>query len=194
MWSSGEPILTRCVLGGRVVGAIPQRVVEDSGGVTVSWIQAGSQVAYPLGLADDGSLLHPDTWPIEVRGWHGNGCLELVPTGRRHMIRHFYADDGAFAGWYVNLQEPVVRRPRGLDSTDLQLDLWIEPGGRVTWKDEDHLEQAVGYGIFTREVARAVRAEAERVLDEWPFPTGWENWRPPEDWAPPALPEDWDVV
>lgn len=194
MWSSGEPILTRCVLAGRVVGAIPQRVVADSGAVTVSWIQPRSSVAYPLGLADDGSLLHPETWLIEVRDWYGNGCLELVRPGRAHMIRHFYSDDGSFAGWYVNLQEPARRTHRGLDSTDLQLDLWIEPDGAVRWKDEHHLEQAVRWGMFTEEVANRARREAERVLEEWPFPTGYEEWRPPANWTAPKLPEDWDVV
>jgi len=27
-----------------------------------------------------------------------------------------------------------------------------------------------------------------------PWPTGWEEWRPPAEWEPLALPEDWDVV
>ena len=194
MWSSGEPILTRCVLAGRVVGAIPQRVIADSRGAIATWIHEGSRVAYPDGLAGDGSLLDPDTWTIEVRDWYGNGCVELTPAGRRHMIRHFYGDDGAFAGWYVNLQEPVRRVPDGLVSTDWQLDLWIEPDGTVTWKDEHHLDQAVRWGMFPQAVADEARREAERVLAEWPFPTGYEDWRPPPEWTPPQLPKGWDVV
>jgi hypothetical protein len=194
MWSSGEAILSRCLLHGRVVTAIPQRVIADAGGLTAAWIQPVTRIAYPLGLADDGSLLDPATWPVEVREWYGNACLDLTPEGRAHMVRHFWADDGAFAGWYVNLQQPVVRHARGLDTTDLQLDLWIEPGGAVTWKDEHHVEQAVRWGMFTQDVADAARREAERVLEEWPFPTGYEDWRPPASWTPPQLPEDWDVV
>ena len=33
---------------------------------------------------------------------------------------------------------------------------------------------------------RRVRAEAARVLEEWPFPTGWEDWRPDPSWPVPA--------
>jgi hypothetical protein len=39
-----------------------------------------------------------------------------------------------------------------------------------------------------------VRAEGERVIAERPWPTGWEDWRPPRDWTRLPLPEDWDVV
>ena len=37
---------------------------------------------------------------------------------------------------------------------------------------------AVRYGHHTAADAAAFRAEGERVLAEWPFPTGWEDWRP----------------
>jgi hypothetical protein len=194
MWSRGDAIVSRHLLRGRVVTAIPQRVIADADGLTAAWIQPGSQIAYPLGLADDGSLLDPEAWPVERRDWYGGGCLDLTPEGRAHMIRHFWGDDGGFAGWYVNLQEPVRRRRCGLDSMDHQLDLWIEPAGSVTWKDEHHLEQAVRWGMLSQAAADGVRREAERVLEEWPFPTGYEDWRPPADWTPPELPEGWDVV
>jgi len=194
MWSSGEAILLRHVLGPRVLTAIPQRVIADNTASTATWIEPGTRIAYPLGLAPDGSLLDPDTWTVDLRAWFGNGCLDLTPAGRAHMIRHFWGDDGAFAGWYVNLQDPVHRRPGGLDTTDLQLDVWIEADGTVQWKDEDHLEQAVAFGMFSQAAADAAREEAERVLEEWSFPTGWEDWRPPPDWTIPELPEGWDVV
>ena len=33
-----------------------------------------------------------------------------------------------------------------------------------------------------------------RLVDEWPFPTGWEDWRPDPGWEPPTLPAGWDTV
>jgi hypothetical protein len=194
MWSSGEAILLRHVLGERVLTAIPQRVIADDAASTATWVEPATRIAYPLGLAPDGSLLDPDTWTVELREWFGRGCLDLTPAGRAHMIRHFWGDGGAFAGWYVNLQDPVRRRSQGLDTTDLQLDLWIEADGTVHWKDEDHLEQAVALGMFTQSEADVAREEAERVLGEWPFPTGWEEWRPPPAWSALELPADWDIV
>ena len=31
-----------------------------------------------------------------------------------------------------------------------------------------------------------------RVIEEWPFPTGWESWRPDPTWPLPAVPPGWD--
>ena len=85
-------------------------------------------------------------------------------------------------------------RRSGFDTTDWQLDLWVEADGTVHWKDEDDLARAVELGILTAEEARLARDEANRVLDEWPFPTGWEDWRPDPAWPTPSLPDGWDVV
>jgi hypothetical protein len=42
--------------------------------------------------------------------------------------------------------------------------------------------------------AASARAEGERVLAAWPFPTGWEDFRPDPRWELPQLPAGWDVV
>jgi hypothetical protein len=52
---------------------------------------------------------------------------------------------------------------------------------------------AVDVGFFTREQAAAFRAEGERVLAEWPFPTGWEEWEPDPSWPLPAVPDGWET-
>jgi hypothetical protein len=55
-------------------------------------------------------------------------------------------------------------------------------------------------GVYSRRVAWAlphtvaVRAEGERVLAAWPFPTDWEEFRPDPTWPLPALPEGWEHV
>jgi hypothetical protein len=193
-WRRGETILVRHVHQGRVVQAAPVRVVADRPDLVVTWIAPGTPVVYPNGQDGDGRLLPLARWRIEHRAWFGSGCLELTPPVRAHAIRLLRDDDGSFRGWYVNLQAPLRRRADGFDTRDLQLDLVVEPGGAVTWKDEDHLEQAVELGLLGEDDARLARAEAERVLAEWPFPTGWEDWRPDPGWELPQLPAGWDVV
>jgi hypothetical protein len=32
------------------------------------------------------------------------------------------------------------------------------------------------------------------VIAAAPWPTGWEDWRPPANWGPLGLPRDWHVV
>ena len=185
-------VLLRHVTCGRVVTALPSVVVERGPGLLVTWIEPGTPIAYPLGRTD-GRLLPFDEWDVELRSWEGPGRLELTPFGRRYSIRLFW-DVDRVRGWYVNLQAALSESRFGFDTTDWQLDLWIESSGDVHWKDEDDVEQAVELGIMTAEEGRLAREEARSVLDEWPFPTGWEDWRPDPGWESPELPEGWDVV
>ena len=100
-------------------------------------------------------------------------CASRAPAGRT-PIYHFWRDGGELEHWYVNFERPLRRTPLGFDTFDEKLDLIVRPDGRYRWKDEDELEQAAAAGLLD---AAAVRAEAARVLAEWPFPTGWEDWR-----------------
>jgi hypothetical protein len=186
-------MLLRHVAKGRVVMAMPSHVVEQSPERLVTWIEPGTPIAYPLGR-ENGRLRPFDEWEVELRSWKGPGRLELTPFGRRHSTRIFLGDDGSFRGWYVNLQAPLVESRFGFDTSDWQLDLWIDAESRVQWKDEDDLEQAVELGIMTAEEGRLAHEEAHRVLEEWPFPTGWEHWQPDPSRPRLALPEGWDVV
>jgi hypothetical protein len=61
----------------------------------------------------------------------------------------------------------------------------VDPDGSWRWKDEDELADAVYAG---RVDEAAVRTEAERVLAERPWPTGWEDFRPDPTWPIPELP------
>jgi hypothetical protein len=94
----------------------------------------------------------------------------------------------------VNLQLPLRMTDRFVDTTDQALDLLAFPDGTWRWKDEDELEEAIELGIWTEHDAAEMRAEGERLIAERPWPTGWEDWRPPPEWGPLELPEDWDVV
>ncbi|MBA3402468.1 MAG: hypothetical protein H0U05_10840 [Actinobacteria bacterium] len=60
-------------------------------------------------------------------------------------------------------------------------------------KDEEEMEGWVRQGRFTLGDVAAIRAEGERVLAEWPFPTGWEDWRPDPSWPVPELSAAWRV-
>ena len=69
-----------------------------------------------------------------------------------------------------------------------------DPDALILWQPREAAHARFDRGLISPEEASAARAEGERVLHEWPFPTGWEDWRPPSEWTPPPLPEGWDVV
>lgn len=185
----------RHVAHGRAVAAFPSVVVERTAATLVACVTPGTRIVYPKGRDANGKLIPFEQWGAELRSWVGPLGLELTAFGRRHSIRHFRREDGSFRGWYVNLQAPLTEARLGFDTTDWQLDLWIPvDSDEAQWKDEDDLAKAVELGIMTEEEGRLAREEAHRVLEEWPFPTGWEDWRPDPGWPLPSLPEGWDVV
>src|SRR4051812_12704495 len=109
----GDELVLRHLHHGRVVGALPMRVVADDEAL-VTWMAPRTRIAYPVGVVD-GDLLPLARWRVEERLWLGNGVLHVLPPGRAHSIIHFRNDDGSFRGWYVNLQDELRRTRFGVD-------------------------------------------------------------------------------
>ncbi len=176
----------RDVHRGRVWRAQACRIVEESEESIVFWIPAGAPAKVPAG----GLRIPGDDWELEETA-PSAGQVCVARRGRSHSIYVFWDETGAVDHWYVNFEQPLRRTPLGLDTFDEKLDLIVRPDGSYVWKDEDELEQAAAAGLLD---PAAVRAEAQRVLEEWPFPTGWEEWRPDPSWPIPQLPDGWDRV
>jgi hypothetical protein len=195
VWRPGDVVLLRSIYGGRVRWTFPHRYVADDGGRHVFYLEPGAE-GMLMGRDTDGRYL--ERW---ARGddpqrhvWERLRVLRLVRPGDAHTVECCWEDDWRFVGWYLNLQAPLRGSALGFDTTDWALDIVVEPDGEWRWKDEADFAEARALGVFTAAEAEAVRAEGERVLAERPWPTGWEDWRPPPEWTPPQLPEGWDVV
>lgn len=201
MWRSGDAAVLRFLNGGRPSFVRPVRVVEDTLEQSVLYLAARTPTKRRVQL--DGAPISRELpyeqrfgqpWRLGDGTWGDRQTLLVTPVGAAHSIWLFWSEAWEFQGWYVNLQEPLRRTPLGFDSVDLVLDVWIEPDLRWNWKDEHELEAAARVGRFSPDEAAAIRAEGERVLREWPFPTGWEDWRPDPSWPVPQLPTGWDRV
>ena len=176
----------RDVHRGRVWRAQACRIVEESDETIALWIPAGRAGEGPRRRPPDPS----EDWElVDTAPKRDQICV--ARPGRAHSVYVFWSHDRAVDHWYVNFEQPLRRSPIGFDTFDEKLDLIVRPDGSYRWKDEDELEQAAAAGLLD---ADAVRGEAERVLEEWPFPTGWEDWRPDPAWPVPELPEGWDCV
>jgi uncharacterized protein DUF402 len=184
----GAHALLRQLHGGQIWTAAPVVVVEDSAERVVLWLPSETR-----GMAAAGEFY--GDWTLSERRWSGRGeIVRLSRVGRAHSILHFHHPDGSFRGWYVNLEAPLRRTPLGWDFDDHVLDLWIELDGAWRWLDEDELEECVARGVLDSGEAAAARAEGERVIAEWPFPTGFEGWRPDPAWRLPSLPAEWRTL
>lgn len=201
MWRRGDERVVRYLRDGRIAWVLPVTVVEDGDDLSVLFIHAGTPTKQVE--ARDGSPIDPSLpyekrcridWRLGDGRWGPHQTLLVTPTKAAHSIRLIWTETWDFLGWYVNLQVPHVRTELGFDTSDQVLDIWVEPDQSWRWEDEDELEVALHLGHLSPREAEAIRAEGERVVDAWPFPTGWEDWRPDPGWPVPRLPEGWDRV
>jgi len=179
----------------------PMTVVRDDDAALVAWLAGDTPVLLPR-LADGTSLRTGPartmfTAPrMQGRGiWHGNGTLRIAPTGKPWSVWLFRDEDGAFATYYVNLEQPHRREGRTTISSDHVLDIVVQPDHSYYRKDEDELAEAVRQGRYTPEQAASIQHDAdqvEAVIEAWgsPFCDGWETWQPDPAWPVPPLPDD----
>ena len=194
MWSEGDIVLKRSIYRGNVRWTFPHRYVGDWDGRIGLYCGPGNQ-GKAMRRGPDGYLRRwmTDAPPFDTE-WEQTHVLRFERAGARHSIEIYWRTDWEHWSWYVNLQSPVVVNGRFVDTTDEARDIVVAPDGGWRWKDEDELAEGVELGIWSEAEAAEIRAEGERVVAAAPWPTGWEDWRPPADWGPLGLPRDWHVV
>jgi hypothetical protein len=168
-----------------VWNAAPTIVVEDGPHRTILWLPPRSTYGIGTDLFAD--------WTYETRVL-GRGQLRITEKGNPYSTFLFTNEDGSFRGWYVNIERPQVRTPLGFDYEDELLDIWVALGDEPELLDEHELEEAMQRGFVSPERAAAIRATADWILSRPPWPTGFEDWRPPVGWQVPDLPPGWERV
>ena len=178
------------------------RVVRDDSHGLVAWLPGGTPLLRPV-LADGRDLRSvpvAERFDVDRHGranrldtWQGHGILKVAPAGMPWSAWVFWGDDGAFRGWYVNLESVHTRHDHEVVTQDHVLDLVVHPDHSVTRKDEDELAAAVRSGRFSASEAAAIEGDAaavEDVVRRWgsPFCDGWETWAPDPTWPLPELP------
>jgi hypothetical protein len=188
----GDPVLLRMVLRGRVRFALPHRFVGMWNGSYGLFCEPGTPLKV---VAPHGHASYLAAWVADGEmsdgAWSRGPVLRFMRSGERHALEVLWDPDWEHAGWYVNLQAPLLVAGTFFDTCDHALDVRVSPDGRWQWKDEDDFAEAIALGILDDDEAALVRAEAERVIAAQPWPTGWEDWRPPSEWRPLSLPADW---
>lgn len=149
---------------GSVQAALPVRVVLDEPDRMVSWLAPGTPILY-WALSDGRDprrvpLAERFALPLTTapRRWLGAGVLRVLLRDACYLVLHFYAEDGTFAGWYVNFESRARRYRNRVDCVDWHLDLQIAPDLTVTWKDEDEALAAIEHGHLDPRDLQAARA------------------------------------
>ncbi len=206
MWRRGDQVVLRNRKQGRISWVTPVTVVEDSPDCIALYVMMDTPLKRPVEL--DGTpipraLSYGERfvlpWRLGDGRWRDRSVLWIARPGEFHSVGIFWEGiNHQFIGWYVNLQDPLVRFSAGFDTVDHVLDLKVAPDGSWHWKDEDEFADAQRVGRFTADEASAIRAEGEAVISAieqraCPFDESWQDWRPDESWTVPPFPEGWDV-
>ena len=201
-FKAGEQVVLREWFGGAVFSARPEIVVQNTADLLALYIPAGTQWKQP-GRSSGGRVAIPGLltgdWALFDAVWTGSDCLRLTIPGAPYSVLVFWTEDHtAVSRWYINLEEPLHRTAVGFDFLDTILDINVAPDlSEWHWKDQDELEDAVAYGLFTPEKARRIAAYGRKALDllcsgSSPF-TPWATWKPNPNWPIPELRPGWDV-
>jgi hypothetical protein len=182
--------------------AIPLIVVSDSADRIAHYIPFGT--TYLNQTFPDGSplprVMTVDEFfasnPVLTKKTWKRHALVTTTLASAHVVRAWWTPEWVFGGWYVNLQEPLLRTLPGFMTEDHFLDILVAPDLMWTWKDEDELAFAVERGRLTPGMADSIRAEGEKVLitierAQFPFDGSLVDWRPDPAWPVPELRSGW---
>jgi predicted RNA-binding protein associated with RNAse of E/G family len=199
-WRRGDVVVLREVWHGRIWAARPLFVVHDRPDERSFYGFPGSRWMGPVD--DQGQLMRLPVaqWHLAEHPWEeDDGILSFAWPDVPYAVLGYWKQ-GHFAGWYVNLQDPLRRTAVGFDTRDHVLDVLVPTDGSGwRWKDEDELAEAVRLGLYSAEEAARFRdageAAVRRILEgEPPFDREWGGWRPDPAWGPLGLPPGWDEV
>lgn len=128
----------------------------------VTWLPRAG-VSQPL-VVDGRTILEADS-PV----------VWFTFPGARHDIGRFHTAAGDFTGFYANVLTPVEIAGDEWRTTDLFLDVLLEPDREPRVLDADELEEALARGWLGVAEAREAEAEAARLVaaaraGDWPPP------------------------
>ncbi len=203
-WTTGSQIVYREVWRGKVWTAKPVTVVQDTSDLVVLYLCSRTRWKFPAPLDENTDLLYckqDDNWQLVDTTWEWGDTLLLIHPDKAHAVHVMWRRESrTFAGWYINLQEPLRRTAIGFDFMDQDLDIVVKPDlSKWVWKDESIFQRGQEMGIFSARQAHEIQAEGERVIERIraqasPFNDGWEHWLPASRWPIPSLPEGWDEI
>lgn len=153
--------------------------------VRIEYIRPGKDVTYyeeEFFAQDETCLRTFKTLPeeISINLSHALLTQNLIQPGQRvgtisklyffhepFNLLEFRATDGSLLGHYSDIGEPVIQlSPTDFQMTDLFLDLWLFPDGRLLELDWDEFEEAIEQKVITTAQADLARKIMRRLVGE----------------------------
>lgn len=174
VWTRGQVVVHQETWGGGLWAARPMIVLLDVPDLLLLWMPAGTVRMVPTGTGVDPAYpavrkdriiadLARGHWKHEAHEWDVSTLVFLRP-GDWFGIWTPWLPNGEHFGYYINLQMPYRRTDLGIEAMDLMLDVVVQPDLHWQWKDDDEFDEIVQLGLYDRQLAAHVRAEAARAI------------------------------
>jgi len=150
-------------------------VVEETSAHAVLANRPGSETRVAVDEKGERLRVPCDDWTLAASRWE-SWTLCVARPGEPWSTLLFFDEHGGHVSWSVTFEQPLRLTPFGFDTLDHKLDLVVTATGEQRWKDEEELDESARAGVVD---AADVRAAARRVVEDPPWPTGWEA-RPPD--------------
>jgi hypothetical protein len=200
-WPAGATVVIRQHRNGRFRAVTPLRVIEDRPDRRVLYVPRGTRFMAPADRRGRVTRSIRAEAGVVPDRWRDRAALHIVPEGAAFAVilrwRRSFDD---FAGFYVNLQEPLRPTAIGFDAMDQTLDVLVTPDrSQVRVKDEAELLEAAADGFFSAAEVASIREAADAatrlvIAREPPFDEPWHRWLPDPAWPTPELPAGWESV
>ncbi len=206
MFAPGDAVLHRNVVLERVRFVVPSIVVSDTSDETRLFRRHGTPIKAsdsfalrgdPMAFEDENiRQARSGTWGMVDAVWEHTDVLQIARPADWFSVWLMWIT-GEFAGFYVNFETPWQRTAGGFDTTDLAIDLVVDPDHRFRWKDAADFTRRVREEVITPEEAAEVRTATLNVLAavetrQGAFAGADITWRPDPAWPVPTVTDGWD--
>jgi hypothetical protein len=153
--------------------------------VHIEYIRPGKEITYfeeDLVMQDETCLRTFKTLPPDISDRLSQALQKqnLIAPGQRVLtigktyffarpfnLLEFRGTDGELLGHYSDIGEPTIQLgPSNYQMTDLFLDIWLFPDGRLLELDWDEFEDAVERQVITPAQANLAREAMKRLVRE----------------------------
>ena len=210
-WQAGTQILERGIVRNKVWIVRPVTVIEDDPDQLAILLQPGSPCKIPSFLMNKKTTRNPaglsrweeqdsEEWQLCDWVWQTRRILILLRPNKFYAVCWFWLHEtNQFEGWYINFQLPYSRTSVGIDTLDLEIDMFILQDFSWQWKDLPEYQSGIERGSISTSIAReveAARREVEQEIDTTSdfLDMRWQNWQPDPAWTPAKLLPNWNEV